>query len=57
MLMTHYGMNFMSVSTENISPEAAQTAANFSSTFLASVIFIVILIAVVLILTGKKLPL
>jgi len=50
-------MGFLSASTRSISNEASDVAADFSSTFLNAAILVVILIAIVFVLTGKKLAL
>lgn len=50
-------MGFFSAATKNVSNEASDAAAGFSATFLNATIGLVILIAVVFVLTGKKLAL
>jgi hypothetical protein len=50
-------MAFLSTATRSVSTEASEVAANFSSTFLKTTFAVIILIAIVFVLTGRKLPL
>lgn len=50
-------MSFFSAASRSVSNETSEIAGNFSSSFLKATIFLVILIAVVSILTGKNLAL
>ena len=50
-------MGFFSVATRSISNESSEIAGGFSSSFLNATILVVILIAVVFMLTGRKLAL
>ena len=48
-------MGFFSAASETVDNKASEAAASFSSTFLNATIFLVVLMAIVFILTGKKL--
>lgn len=50
-------MGFFSAATRSMSNEASEVAGGFSSSFLNATILLVILIAAVLVLTGKKMAL
>ena len=50
-------MAVLSATTSNVSAEASDAAAGFSSKFLNATIVVIILIAIVFVLTGRRLPL
>jgi len=49
-------MAFISATVRSVNTDASDIAAHFSSAFLNTTIVVIILIAIVLVLTGKKMP-